>query len=59
MKKNETYENFVYSFKKILFEMKSKIVLYTQKTFPEKNCIVLLDWLYKWFINSAKVESHK
>ena len=59
MKKNETYENFVYSFNKILFEMKSKILLYTQKTLPEKNCIVLLDWLYNWSINSAKVESHK
>ena len=43
----------------VLLEMQSKILLYTKKHFPVKKCIVLLDWLYKCFINSSKAESRK
>ena len=43
----------------VLLEMQSKILLYTKKHFPVKKCIVLLDWLYKCFINSSKLKSRK
>ena len=57
--KNETFRILFTLLRNVLLEMQSKILLYTKKHFPVKKCIVLLDWLYKCFINSSKAESRK
>ena len=56
---NESYENFIYSFKKCFTWNTIQNSFIQKKNFPVEKCIILLDWLYKCFINSSKAESHK